>query len=140
MIGVAIRNENRAAASRSSPAKRAAEMLMPDRLMPGTSASAWAAPIPPAIGNVTSSTPLVRPPQRSASHRITAPTTSVTATKPTSRKAVSMRSLRRKPAMAAGMVAATSSQARRRSGSPANDRSRIAAKPAGTSRTQSARK
>ena len=39
--------------------------------MPGTRASAWAAPIPMAIGNVTSSTPLVRPPQRSASHRMT---------------------------------------------------------------------
>ena len=45
-------------------------MLIPDRLMPGTRASAWAAPIPIATGNVTSSTPLVRPPHRSASQRI----------------------------------------------------------------------
>ena len=54
VIGVAIRNANRAAASRSRPANRPAEIEMPDRLMPGTSASAWATPMPTAIGNVTS--------------------------------------------------------------------------------------
>ena len=140
VIGVAIRNEKRAAASRFSPAKRAAEMLIPDRLMPGTSASACAAPIVIATGNVTSPTPLVWPPQRSASHRMIAPTTSVTATSPTSRNAVSMRSLSRKPAIAAGIVAATRSHARRRSGSARNERSRMAANPAGTRRSQSARK
>ena len=51
-----------------------------------------------------------------------------------------MASLRRKPAIAAGIVAATSSHASFRSGSSRNERSRMAAKPAGTSRTQSARK
>ena len=40
-----------------------------------------------------------------------------------------MRSLSRKPAIAAGMVAATSSQASRRSGSARNERSRMVAKP-----------
>ena len=62
VIGVAIRNEKRAAASRPRPAKRAAEIEIPDRLMPGISASAWAAPMPTANGNVTSSTPLVSDP------------------------------------------------------------------------------
>ena len=55
VIGVAIRKQNRAAASRSRPANRPAEIEMPDRLMPGTSASAWAAPMPIATGKVTSS-------------------------------------------------------------------------------------
>ena len=64
----------------------------------------------------------------------------MTATTAGSRMTVSMASLKRNPAMAAGMVEATSSHARRRSGSAANDRSRIAANPAGTMRTQSARK
>ena len=35
VIGVAIRNAKRAAASRSRPASRPAEIEMPDRLMPG---------------------------------------------------------------------------------------------------------
>ena len=42
--------------------------------------------------------------------------------------------------MAAGIVATAISHASRRSGSPWNDRSRIVAKPAGTSRSQSSRK
>ena len=63
----------RAAASRSRPANRPAEIEMPERLMPGISASAWATPIPNATGKVTSSTPFVRGPNRSASHRIAAP-------------------------------------------------------------------
>ena len=61
VIGVAIRKLKRAAASRSRPANRPAEMEMPDRLIPGMSASAWAAPMPTAIGNVTSSMRPIRP-------------------------------------------------------------------------------
>ena len=45
VIGVAMRNEKRAADSRSSPANSPAEIEIPDRLIPGTSASAWAPPI-----------------------------------------------------------------------------------------------
>jgi len=42
--------------------------------------------------------------------------------------------------MAAGIVEMTRSQARRRSGSRRNERSRIVARPAGISRSQSSRK
>ena len=61
VIGVAIRNENRAADARSRPARRAAEMEMPEREMPGTRASAWAAPIPTAIRERDIGDPLVTP-------------------------------------------------------------------------------
>ena len=71
VIGVAIRNENRAAASRSETGEAAGR----DR--DARSADArdqrqrlGGADRRPPIGNVTSSTPLVRPPHRSASHRI----------------------------------------------------------------------
>ena len=40
VIGVAMRNANRAADSRSMPTMRAAEIEIPDRLMPGMSARA----------------------------------------------------------------------------------------------------
>ncbi len=56
VIGVAIRNAKRAADSRSMPTIRAAEIEIPDRLMPGTRASAWATPMPTAMGKVTSET------------------------------------------------------------------------------------
>jgi hypothetical protein len=36
VIGVAIRNANRACRARVEPGKRPAEIEMPDRLMPGT--------------------------------------------------------------------------------------------------------
>ncbi len=140
VIGVAMRKLNRAADSRSRPANRAAEMEIPDRLMPGMSAKAWAVPSPTASGNVTSPTRRVWGPQRSATHMIAAPTRSMTATSPIPRTAVSIASLNRKPAIAAGIVAATRSQARRRSGSSANERSRSVARPAGTSRRQSSLK
>jgi hypothetical protein len=45
MIGRLIRNEKRAAASRSSPIRRPAVMVPPDRETPGAKASAWPAPI-----------------------------------------------------------------------------------------------
>ena len=43
-IGMASRNENRAAAGRAKPSNRAAVMVMPEREVPGTRASAWAQP------------------------------------------------------------------------------------------------
>ena len=132
VIGVAMRKLKRAAASRSRPANRPAEMEIPDRLMPGIRASAWAAPMPIAIGNVTSSMPPVRatepvsqPQDHAADDEGDAPTSGRLA------EPSSMMSLRRNPATAAGMVAATSSQARRRSGSPGNERSRIVGEPGG---------
>ena len=72
MIGVAIRKLKRAAASRSSPANRPAEIEMPERLTPGISASAWATPMPRALGNASRLRSCRREPQRSASHRIAA--------------------------------------------------------------------
>ena len=45
MIGTAIRNEKRAAASRVRPRYRPAEIVMPEREMPGKRASACAAPM-----------------------------------------------------------------------------------------------
>ena len=63
VTGVAIRKLKRAADSRSRPAKRPAEIEMPERLMPGIRAIAWATPIPKASGNVTSPTPFVVAPE-----------------------------------------------------------------------------
>ncbi len=45
MMGMPIRKANRAAASRFRPRNRPAAMVMPLRLMPGKSASAWATPM-----------------------------------------------------------------------------------------------
>ena len=45
MIGMPIRNAKRAAASRFRPRNRPAAMVMPERLMPGNRASAWATPM-----------------------------------------------------------------------------------------------
>ena len=44
VTGIIIKKLIRAAASRSKPRKRAAVIVMPDRDVPGFSASAWAAP------------------------------------------------------------------------------------------------
>ena len=53
VIGVAIRKLKRAADARSRPARRPAEIEIPERLMPGTRARTWATPMPVAIGNVS---------------------------------------------------------------------------------------
>jgi hypothetical protein len=140
VIGVAMRNEKRAADSRFRPANRPAEIEIPDRLTPGISASAWAKPSPSAFGNVRSISSRRLGPQWSASHMIAAPTTSISATSPTSRNRSAMMSLRSTPMTNAGIVATAISHASRRSGSLSNERSRIVAKPAGTSRTQSRQK
>jgi hypothetical protein len=96
--------------------------------------------MPIAIGNVTSSMRRDVAPTRSATRRITPPTTRATATSPICRNESSMTSLNTNPTKAAGIVEATRSHASFRSSSPWNERSRAAANPAGTSRTQSARK
>jgi hypothetical protein len=49
MAGIDSRNEKRAAVSRLTPRNRPAEMVMPERLVPGISASAWPSPIPAAL-------------------------------------------------------------------------------------------
>ena len=119
VMGVAMRNAKRAADGRSSPAKRPAEIEMPDRLMPGMRARAWAAPMPSGDREASRrrrvlrpATDLVRDPQDHAAddehHRDEADAGG---------PAVSKKSPNRKPTMAAGTVAATSSQASLRSGS-----------------------
>lgn len=45
MTGIAIKNENLAAAGRVNPTIRPAEMVIPEREVPGISAKTWAAPI-----------------------------------------------------------------------------------------------
>ena len=52
VIGVAIRKLNRAADSRFSPTNRPVEMLIPERLIAGTSATAWAQPMTKERGKV----------------------------------------------------------------------------------------
>ena len=63
VIGVAMRKLNRAASARSRPANSAADIEMPERLTPGTSASAWATPMPIAPRKVSRSIVWVRGPQ-----------------------------------------------------------------------------
>ena len=77
---MAIRKLKRAAASRLSPSNRPAAMLTPDRLIPGKRARTWAMPIASAPRKVIDSISRTFVPQRSASHRIAAPTQSMTAT------------------------------------------------------------
>ena len=68
VIGVASRKLKRAADSRVSPRARPAVMVAPDRLIPGSSASAWLKPIVSAAGALTCSSSRLRRPKRSASH------------------------------------------------------------------------
>ena len=140
MIGVAIRKLKRAAASRVRPANRPAEIVIPARLMPGTRAIDWASPKTKASGKVILSSPSTLRPTRSASHRIAAPMTRATATSSAVRTAASRRSLRIGPAITAGIVDTSSSQASLRFGSVPKLRSRRAAIPAGTIASQSERK
>ena len=58
-----MRKLNRAAASRVRPAKRPALMLIPERLIPGTRATAWAQPIPKAAPKPRPSSSFVAPPE-----------------------------------------------------------------------------
>ncbi len=48
MVGIARKNENSAAAGRSSPSSMPPTMVAPDRDTPGTSASVWQTPTPSA--------------------------------------------------------------------------------------------
>ena len=142
VIGVAIRKLNRAADSRSRPANRPAEMEMPDRLIPGTRATAWAAPMPSGAGDDEVGDPprprptrLGEPQDRRADDERERPRARA------SRKAVSIRSLRRRPG--------DDRRDRREREQPGQPPVRIArrstgrgcdANHAGTSRSQSARK
>ena len=48
MIGVASRNENRAASSWSDPGTSPATMVIPERLIPANNAKIWTTPMTPA--------------------------------------------------------------------------------------------
>ena len=91
VIGVAMRKLNRAADSRVSPTNRPVEIEIPERLIPGMSASAWAQPM---ISARREGEAVDRPrslaPRRSASHMIAAPMSSVIATRPADRMVVSI--------------------------------------------------
>ena len=71
---------------------------------------------------------------------IAAPMSRVIATTPADRTASSIVSARIGATITAGIVATTMSQARTRLWSPPNERSRIVARPAGMSTSQSCRK
>src|SRR5664279_2167443 len=120
--------------------KSPAEMVIPARLIPGTRAMDWASPKTSASGKVTFSMPSTLRPTWSASHRIAAPITRAMATSSAVRTAASRRSLRIGPAITAGIVATTSSQASFRLGSVPSERSRSEETPAGMITSQSARK
>ena len=106
-------------------------MVMPERLMPGKSASACAAPMASASPKCSWSSPRSRRPRRSATQRMAAPAISSRATiARRSRKYVSKKDSSVAPSSAAGTTETTRSQARRRSGSPASERSRRLAAPA----------
>ncbi len=115
-------------------------MLIPERLIPGTRATAWAQPIPKAAPKPRSPSGFVRRPSRSAIQRMPAPITSVNATRSSCRTCSSKKSLRATPTTTAGGSVTAMSHASLRSGSPRNERSRIVARPAGTRRTQSRQK
>jgi hypothetical protein len=51
IVGMARKNENSAAAGRSSRSSMAPTIVAPDRDTPGISASTWHAPIPSARGS-----------------------------------------------------------------------------------------
>ena len=140
VIGVAIRKLNRAASSRVRPAKRPALMLMPDRLIPGTSAIACAQPMPKAAPKPRRPSSFVWRPSRSAVQRMPAPITRVSATRSSWRTCSSKKSFRVTPTTTAGGRVTAMSHASLRSGSPRNERSRIVARPAGTRRVQSRQK
>ena len=115
-------------------------MVIPEREMPGTSAAAWAIPMARAPPKPTASSPRSRRPTRSAYHRMAAPTIRATATIAGRRVTASTGSARNAPMSPAGIVATTSTQASRRSGSPPMRRSKSDAIPARMRRTQSAAK
>ena len=66
IAGMPSRNEKRAASSRRKPMKRAAVIVMPERDVPGMSATACARPMTSAEGSRMSSIALMRGPTTSA--------------------------------------------------------------------------
>jgi hypothetical protein len=139
ITGRLIRKLIRAAASRSKPIRRAAVMVMPDRDVPGLSASACAAPM-----NRASRMPMwsiVRVPRCWSAHHSRSPNPiSDTAMIHGSPSTVSICSSNTAPTRAAGTVATTSSQAILPSGVVGRSRLQSSRNPSRTYTTMSRRK
>ena len=113
MPGIASRKLNRAAPERESPSARPAVMVMPDRDVPGISASACAQPIASACGQVSENSSFRPRPKRSARYISIPKKLSVPATKSGLRKFASMKSPNARPTRPTGMVATRICHARR---------------------------
>jgi len=112
-----IRKLKRAAASRVRPPKSPAEMLMPERLMPGTRANTWARPMPSEPRKVIVSSHELGAPAI-GHHRDRTPDHSHHGQGRGRETASSIGPVRSGPTATAGIVATTRSQAILRSGSP----------------------
>ena len=132
MVGIASRNEKRAAPCRDSPSSSAAVIVTPARDAPGMSAAVCATPMSAACANVTDAKPPV-PRRRSAHHRAMAKPMIAAATTPTSRNAVSAKGWMSHPANAMG-TAATATLARRSTLESQLSRATLAPKPANSRR------
>lgn len=107
MMGMLIRKEKRAASSLRKPRKSPMVMVAPERETPGTSAAAWASPMPSAPKRPSLDAPSPLPPTASAT-RNSAPTTArLTTTSQGLRAVVAMKSSNTGPETPAGTVAAT---------------------------------
>ena len=125
VIGVASRNEKRAALMRESPAARPAVMVTPERETPGTSASACANPRPSATPHPGRAVSRPGGRKRSAAHSRKPNTISITAWSGSERSACSAALSSSLPATAPGTVASAShphsrQASPRRAGSRAN--------------------
>ena len=123
VIGMPSRNEKRAAVARSRPPKSAVVIVIPERDVPGTSASAWAQPITSPWPQPTRSSGSPAPrdgsaARRSATHSTTAHTAVDTAMTSVERSRVSMSLPKSTPASTPGTVATPSTSASRRESSP----------------------
>src|SRR5215208_370820 len=117
MIGTLIRNENLAASSRLSPRKRPSVIVAPERETPGTSAAAWASPIPTASPNPSLVARRLRLAAASATRNSTPTRTKLKTTTQGERIVSSKKPSNRYPIKAAGMVDAITRQECFRAGS-----------------------
>jgi hypothetical protein len=124
---MANKNENLQAAWRDKPRNRPAVIVMPDREVPGTSASTCARPINNAIGKVTACSSAIFFRRRSASHNSTPNAAVAPAITSGERSCDSTMSSRKNPVNTTGKVATRIAQANRASVlsclRPAKDRS-----------------
>jgi hypothetical protein len=104
MPGTDSRNAKRAAASRVSPSASATVIVMPERDVPGTSASAWPMPISRAWPMVRSVSWRLRLPKRSTRYNTMPNTASWNATMNGLRRFSSMKPLNSSPASPTGIV------------------------------------